>query len=474
MSRILQRMDQARMTGLHRRLAWAAGLGIFLDGYDLVIIGVALVQLHSLWHLASNQIGWLGSAALAGSFVGALAGGRIADRLGRKAIYLIDLATFFVAAMLCGLSWNIASLVIFRFLLGVGIGADYPLSATYMAEFIPSRKRGAVITWAFGLWMVGAIIAGLVGYVFLYDPANGWRWMFILGALPALLVVYLRGTLPESPRWYLRHNRPEAAAAVVARLDPTITPDQMERILAQEKTALTQKKMPLGHLFKPPYLRATLLVCLPWFIMDAVGYYLTVYAPLVLSHLGFRTHHSQVLGSAILNASFIIGYVPLALWVDRIGRIWPQILGFLGSGAALLAVALAAQPGTDAVSPAGPVFSGSLLAIIFGSMLASQIANSFGPGSTTYLLAAEVYPTDLRATGHGFATAFSRLGAVISTFFLPAVAHHMGTPHFLMLLAVLSAFGGVLTWLFRMETARRPLEQEETVAARSAPTAKPT
>ena len=246
MSRILQRMDQARMTGLHRRLAWAAGLGIFLDGYDLVIIGVALVQLHSLWHLASNQIGWLGSAALAGSFVGALAGGRIADRLGRKAIYLIDLATFFVAAMLCGLSWNIASLVIFRFLLGVGIGADYPLSATYMAEFIPSRKRGAVITWAFGLWMVGAIIAGLVGYVFLYDPANGWRWMFILGALPALLVVYLRGTLPESPRWYLRHNRPEAAAAVVARLDPTITPAQMERILAQEKTALTQKKCRWG------------------------------------------------------------------------------------------------------------------------------------------------------------------------------------------------------------------------------------
>ncbi len=456
------------MTGLHRRLAWAAGLGIFLDGYDLVIVGIVLVQLKAQWHLAPHQIGILGSAALAGAFVGALAGGRIADRYGRKAVYIIDLLTFLVAAILCGLSWNIYSLAIFRFILGVGVGADYPLSATYLAEFMPARRRGSILSWTFGLWVIGAIAAGLIGFVCLLDTTNGWRWMFMIGALPAACVVYLRGNLPESPRWYLRNNQPEKAAQVVARLNPGIDSEAIQRMVRELPAQLPGHASPLC-LFQPPLLRSTLLVCLPWFVMDLVGYYLTIYTPLILGQLGFGSPGSRVLGGAVLNMSFLIGYIPLALLIDKIGRIWPQIIGFIGGAAALWLVGMASvHVHRVAHIVAGHTTfimeaTGGTLAVIFIGMLLSQIANSFGPGNTTYILASEVYPTDVRATGHGFATAFSRLGAVASTYLLPMVQARITQQHFFFLLGALSVLGAVLTWLFRVDTTGKPLLQDAPV-----------
>ncbi len=469
MSELLDQMDHAPMTSLHRRLAWAAGLGIFLDGYDLVIIGVVLLQLKAHWHLSPHQIGILGSAALAGAFVGALAGGRIADRYGRKAVYIIDLLTFLVAAILCGISWNIYSLAVFRFILGIGVGADYPISATYLAEFMPAQRRGSVLSWTFGLWVFGAIAAGLVGFICLGDPANGWRWMFMFGALPAVFVVYLRGNLPESPRWYLRNNMPEKAAQVVARLNPGIHSAGIQRMVRELPPQSSARVSP-WRLFRPPLLRATLLVCMPWFVMDLLGYYLTIYTPLILGELGFGSAGARVLGGAILNMSFLVGYIPLALLIDRIGRIWPQIIGFLGSAAALWLVGMASvHVHRVAHFVAGHVAftmeaTGGTLALIFIGMLLSQISNSFGPGSTTYILASEVYPTDVRATGHGFATAFSRLGAVASTYFLPIIQVRITQQHFFFLLGGLSVLGAVLTWLFRVNTTAKPLLQDISTA----------
>ncbi len=466
MSTLLDQMDRASMTRLHRRLAWSAGLGIFLDGYDIMIIGAVLLLLHTQWHLNAHAVGWLGSAALAGAFVGALIGGRIADRFGRKAIYLIDLMTFFLAAILCASAWNVASLVVFRFLLGVGIGADYPLSATYMAEFMPTVKRGGVITWTFGLWTAGAIFASLVGFVLVHLGPWAWRLMLLVGAAPALLVVWLRQSLPESPRWYLRRGQVEQATQVLRQLVPELTDGQVSTILAAQTQTLLRTATPVRVLFGRRFLRATMFVCIPWFMMDLVGYYVTIYIPQILGHLGFHGSHSKLFGSMILSTSFLIGYIPLALLVDRIGRVWPQIIGFVGGGVGLAIVGLTAlQSPTKTVIHGGMVehtaiFSTAAIVIMFAGMLLSQILNSFGPGNTTYLLASEVYPTDVRATGHGFATAFSRLGAVASTFFLPVVEHYTGTPVLMLWLAGGSVLGGVLTWVLRVETTCQPLIQE--------------
>ena len=466
MKSLLERMDNAPMSPLHRRLAWAAGLGIFLDGYDTIIVGAVLVLLARQWHLGPSQYRWVGTSALAGAFLGALIGGHVADRFGRKAIYLIDLVTFFFAAVLCSAAWNIYALVAFRFVLGMGIGADYPISATYMAEFMPRNKRGGVITWTFGLWTGGAITAGLTAYSLLSLGPIAWRLMLLIGAAPALFVIWLRRNLPESPRWYLRHGQAEKAAAVLARVDPSITPDELAAILAAEKKKAVAPRTPWRVLFQKRYIRATLLVCIPWFIMDLVGYYLVIYTPLILGHLGFKTAHQQILGSAMLSVTFLLGYVPLALTVDRIGRIRPQIIGFVGNAAALVLVGVTAMnvPLHQAVehghSQWVPQYSTPALAMVFLGMMLSQAFISFGPGNTTYVLAAEVYPTDVRAAGHGFATAFSRLGAVVSTFFLPVLGKAIGTPKLLLVLAAGSVLGGVTTWLFRVDTTNKSLVQE--------------
>jgi putative MFS transporter len=466
MGSLLDNMDNARMSPLHRRLAWAAGLGIFLDGYDTIIVGAVLTLLARQWHLGPAQYRWVGTAALAGAFLGALIGGRIADRFGRKAIYLIDLITFFFAAVLCSAAWNIEALVAFRFVLGMGIGADYPISATYMAEFMPKNKRGGVITWTFGLWTFGAIGAGLVAYGLLSLGPIAWRLMLLIGAVPALLVIWLRRNLPESPRWYLRHGQAEKAAEVLARVNPSISPEELSAIIAEERNKVIAPRTPWRVLFQKRFLRATLLVCIPWFIMDLVGYYLTIYTPLILGHLGFKTTHQQILGSAILSMTFLLGYVPLALTVDRIGRIGPQIIGFVGSAVALVLVAVTAMhiPVKHIVEDGHaqwiPQYSALALALIFLGMMFSQAFNAFGPGNTTYVLAAEVYPTDIRAAGHGFATAFSRLGAVASTFFLPVLGKAIGTPKLLLLLAAGSVLGGVTTWLFRVDTTNKSLIQD--------------
>jgi putative MFS transporter len=466
MSQLLDSMDHAPMSPLHRQLAWAAGLGIFLDGYDTIIVGAVLVLLARQWHLGPAEYRWVGTSALAGAFLGALIGGHVADRFGRKAIYLIDLITFFFAAILCSAAWNIESLVAFRFVLGMGIGADYPISATYMAEFMPKNKRGGVITWTFGLWTGGAIVAGLVAYSLLSVGPMAWRLMLLIGAVPALFVIWLRRNLPESPRWYLRHGQPEKAAAVLARVNPSISRDELSAIVEAEQKKVITPRTPWRVLFQKRFIRATMLVCIPWFIMDLVGYYLTIYTPLILGHLGFKTAHQQILGSAMLSLTFLLGYVPLALTVDRIGRIWPQIIGFLGSALALVMVAVTAlHVPVQHILEQGhlqwvPQYSALALALIFLGMMLSQAFNAFGPGNTTYVLAAEVYPTDVRAAGHGFATAFSRLGAVASTFFLPVLGKAIGTPKLLLLLAAGSVLGGVTTWLLRVDTTNKSLVQD--------------
>ncbi len=452
---LLAELDSAPLTRLHKRLVLAAGLGVFLDGYDLVIIGVAMIFIRHQWHPSAVQNSMLGSAALAGAFLGAMSAGRIADRFGRKAIYVIDLMTFFAAAVMCSMAWNMTALIVFRLLLGVGVGADYPLSATYLAEFAPKKSRGAAITLMFGLWSIGAITAGFTGLA-LWDvgPWN-WRLMLGLGALPAIFVIWLRRDLPESPRWYLRRGNAEAAAGVIRRLNPTISSAALDQMVAHERDRTTPPAPPWTVLFSPSLIRATLLSCVPWFIMDLVGYYLTIYQPTILGHLGFVGVWQRILGSTILSFSFLIGFVPLALLVDRIGRITPQIIGFCGSGLCLIVIGGIAA----AAAANGGKFTPTMVAIAFGSLLFSTACNSFGPGNTTYMIPAEVYPTSVRATGHGFATSVSRFGAVVSTFCLPLLENVISKPLFFGLLGMLTLLAAWITWQFRIDSRRRPLAQ---------------
>lgn len=448
MSVILERLDQARIGRLHRRSAWAAGLGIFLDGYDLSIIAVALILLKPQWQLGPLQTGLLGAAALAGAFVGGLLGGPLADRYGRKAIYLLDIATFLIAALASGFAWDVTSLVVMRFILGIGVGADYPLSATYLVEFLPRARRGRITVWVFALWMGGAAVSSAVGLALLPLGDHAWRIMLASGALPALAVLWLRNNLPESPRWYLRRGRPEAAVRVLSELDPSLTTTEVRALLATESKRPLQPMAPWLSLFKPPYLRRTLFITLPWFMVDVMSYSFGIYAPLLLMELGLHGNVQSVIGNTLLDIVSLVGTALLAFTVDRNGRLKAQIWGFLGDGFGLALIGVFALRGDPP------------LAILIAGLVFWQIANSYGPGNTCWLFPVELFPTDLRASAHGVATAVSRVGALAAVLLLPAIQDRIGNSGLMLLFAAVAIAGATLSAWLGEETMQKPLQQD--------------
>ncbi|MGH8401674.1 MAG: MFS transporter [Gammaproteobacteria bacterium] len=448
MDAILERLDQARIGPLHRRSAWAAGLGIFLDGYDLSIIAVALILLKPQWQLGPFQTGLLGAAALAGAFLGGLLGGPLADRYGRKAIYLLDIATFLIAALASGFAWDVASLVAIRFVLGIGVGADYPLSATYLVEFLPRSGRGRISIWVFALWMGGAAVSSAVGLALLPFGEQGWRIMLASGALPAFAVLWLRNNLPESPRWYLRRGRVEAAVRVLGELDPSLTLTEQHALLASASQHKVQAVAPWHTLFRRAYLRRTLFITLPWFLVDVMSYSFGIYAPLLLMGLGLHSKVQSVIGNTLLDVVSLVGTALLAITVDRSGRLKAQVRGFLGDALGLALIGVFALRGEPP------------LAILIFGLLFWQIANSYGPGNTCWLFPVELYPSDLRASAHGLATAVSRVGALAAVLLLPAVQAWIGNAGLMLLFAGVAVLGAVLSAWLGEETMQRPLEQD--------------
>ncbi|MDE2235601.1 MAG: MFS transporter [Gammaproteobacteria bacterium] len=448
MSGVAQHLDEAVISKLHRRSAWAAGLGIFLDGYDISVIAIALILLKPQWHLDSLQTGLLGGAALVGAFIGSLLGGPLADRFGRKAIYLLDMATFLVAALGCGFAWNLASLAVLRFVLGLGIGADYPLSATYLIEFLPRMRRGRISVWVFALWMGGAAVSSLVGLMLLPLGEHAWRFMLASGAIPALGILWLRKNLPESPRWYLRRGRIREAVAVLAQLVPTLGEAERRALVEAEQR---HQQTPLAgwlSLFSSMYITRTLFITLPWFLFDIMGYGFGIYAPLLLLDLGLHGNVQSIIGNTLLDIVAVIGTALLALSIERVGRLRAQIWGFAGSVAGLLLVWAFALHGPPP------------LAILVAGLLLWQLAISYGPANTCWIFPVELYPTELRASAHGLATAVSRVGALLTVFLLPALQERIGVAWLMLVFAGTGLAGAMISIWWGRETAQQPLLQE--------------
>jgi len=440
--------DNLSINSRHRRIVMAAGLGIFLDGYDLSIIAVALLLLKPEWHLSAIQMGLLGAATLAGAALGGLVGGRIADRFGRKVLYLIDVGTFFVAAVLSGFAWDVTSLIILRFALGVGVGMDYPLSSSYIAEFMPKAQRGSGLSWAFTLWMVGAATSAVVGLILLQTGPEAWRWMFISGAIPALAVLWLRRNLPETPRWYIAHGQTEAAIAVLQQVSPKVDLTVLRANIAQEPSQ-TRPPRAWATLFRSPWLGRTLLVLIPWMMMDISGYGLIIYLPTLLGSFGVHSHTAALLWNVIFDLVALGGIALLALTTHKLGRLFPQNLGFA------LDVLFLGLLGVVALYITPPLWLVALA--LFGY----TFVNNFGPGSTTWFLPVELFPTDLRASAHGLATACSRIAAATSVFLLPSV-HKLVGDGWLMLILASSALVGLLVTLLlgrNLEPGNRSLEE---------------
>ncbi len=421
-----------------RKVTVLSAGGTFLDGFDLTVIAVALPMIANEWDVSAGEKSLITSSAIIGSFIGAAVLGNLTDRFGRKAMYVIDLLAFVVFAALTAFSQDVWQLIIFRFLLGIGIGADYPISATIVSEFASKKGRGKLSTSLGAMWFVGAVAAYLVGLAVLPLGDNAWRALLLVGAFFALIVFIFRVQLPESPRWLLAHGRTEDAKNVVEKVTG-VRPTEAE---------LTESDQPKpgesSKLFVGVQRRRTLFVCGFWFCYATAYYGISMYTPTILEPFTNGSHVSVIIGSGVVALLGLAGSIIGMNLVDNWGRRPLIITSFAGLTVALIVLA----------SVIGPSFG--FLVVLFS--IAVLFANS-GGGILNFVYPTELFPTSLRATGSGLATSVSRIGSILGVLAFPNLVAAWGNNAALWVFAAVGAAGLLICLFMAPETKNRSLEE---------------
>jgi MFS family permease len=447
-------LDDAPLSGFHRRAVLTAGMGFFTDAYDLFIVGAASTLIAAQWHLSTAQTGLINSISLLAAFIGAFVFGRVADLAGRKRTYGLLAILMVTGALASAFAPNLLWLLVFRFILGIGVGGDYPVSAVLMTEYANRDNRGRLVGMVFSMQALGTIAGYAAGLALLaggVDHALVWRLLLGFGAIPAACVIYLRHKMPESPR-YTEAVRGDTAAAA-AHLN-AYTGGQLHAATPAttdtRRTSAPGAKPGLGALLTNRRHLLTLLgTAGSWFVFDYAYYGNSVSAPLIVkSVLGGGTHtltQTLALNLIVFTVAAVPGYYLAVAYMDRIGHRRLQLIGFACMGAAFLLIGVI--PGiTTVVLP---------FLILFGI---SYFFAEFGPNTTTFVMAAETFPTAIRSTAHGIASGFAKVGAFIGVFLFPVIQRDLGTAGALELSAGFSLLGILLTLLIP-ETAGRSLEE---------------
>lgn len=449
MNEVTRALDDAKLTKEHWRVWALAAMGIFLDGFDLFIIAVALPFITRQFQTTSAIEGLIVSAAPIGCIFGATIFGRITDKFGRRILLLMNVMFFVIFAGMTAFSWNLTSLIIFRFLLGIGIGADYPVSSTYITENMPKRLRGKMLVSGFGFQALGMLAAAGVGILIIkfYPQPDAWRWMLGVAVVPAVIVLMLRFTLPESTRWLIHKGKHEKAAEVATRM--TGRKIKIDAIEASAKASFVD-------LFTPRYLKRTILTAGTWFIFDIALYGTHFFFPIILGTLAFsssgdfvKTTLAATEGNVFIDVFLILGVGVCILLVEKWGRIKLQSLGFFGMAVGFLLVASAHLMGGHSVQ----------IAVIFIGFIIFNIMSNAGPNPITFLLPAELFPTHLRATGHGFAAACGKVGAVLGGMLIPVLIATLGIPFTMVILSGFCLLGFLLTVILGYETKGKSLDE---------------
>jgi PHS family inorganic phosphate transporter-like MFS transporter len=437
-------LDEAPTTRFHRRAVIVSGVGFFTDAYDLFVISTVTTLLKSQWHLTTTQASWVSGSAILGAFFGALLFGRLADLLGRKRVYALVAVLMIVGALLSAVAPGFAWLVGARLLLGLGIGGDYPVSAVLMSEYSNRKDRGRLVGLVFSMQALGLIVGPIVAMALLGGGVSHgltWRLLLAFGAIPAAAVVYLRSKMPESPRFQARVKG--VSANVIDEVEQYSGGEIKASPSVQEQTTqlglrsfLTDRRM----------LRLLIGTAGAWFLFDYAYYGNTLSLPAILKDVDPT---ASLMGKLALTLLLFVvfavpGYLLAIVRMDRFGHRRLQILGF-GVMALTFAALGLIGPLTEMVGPFIAIFGVSYFFV------------QFGPNTMTFVLPSEVFPTSVRATGHGFAAGVGKLGAFIGVFLVPQLQSGIGLRG-LLLVAGAASVGGLLLTLLLPETNQRSLD----------------
>ncbi|AZS70708.1 MFS transporter [Streptomyces lydicus] len=422
-------LDESPLTGFHKKLAVYSSGGPFLDGYVLSIVGLALVQMTPQLGFDAVQEGLIGASALIGIFFGAFLGGWLADRFGREILYTADLIAIILFSGLQFWANGFWMLFVLRLLIGMAVGADYPIATSLLAEFTPRRFRGPLLGALMVAWFVGAAAAYIVGDLVARTGDEGWRWMLASAAVPGVIVLLLRMGTPESPRWLVRKGRVADAEAVVRSVfGPDARIDDLPAESDDERVGLSQ-------LWRSGYLGRVVFVSVFWSCSVIPVFAVYAFGPKILGGLGM-TGGLANMGSALIAVLFVVGCIVAVLVVNRIGRRALLAQSFLFSGIALLALGLFPDAGVAVLLS---LFSA--YAVLIGG---AQVLQFIYPN--------ELFPTDIRGSAVGLSSSLSRIGAAVGTYLVPLALVHFGIGATMLAAAGVTLAGFVVSVVWAPET----------------------
>jgi putative MFS transporter len=392
-------LDQAKLSPLHRKVIALIAAGYFFDVIDFTIFGALVPYVLSSKFASGAEVAAVGSATIFGMFIGTAGQGQLSDRFGRRFIYQFNLLLFGVFTILGAFSPNVTMLVICRFIAGLGLGAEQPLCFAYAGEYSPKAIRGRILAFIHFVggacvWPIGTATVLLFGtQIFATNPEYVWRGIWLIIGAGALVVWVFRFSLPESPRYLATHGRGDEALDVLERLGLPRPKEELTRSAASDT-----KSDPFGVVFRMYPKRVVAgMICFTAFFGVAIG--LGAWLPNIMNAKGF-TITKSIEYTLWMNFAVPCASIWMMYALDKIGRKNTSVIAFIG--AAVMAIVFA-NAGT----------AGQLIAAGFVMTFFVQVA-----GNAMQIFTSEVFPTNARASGFGWAAGVGRLA---TAFIMPTI-----------------------------------------------------
>lgn len=442
-ARLVARLERLPVTPRLMLIRVIVGIATFFDAYTVLAIAFAMPQLVSEWKLSPTEVALIISAGYVGQLFGAVIFGSLAERIGRLKTLFITIVLFVSMDISCLFAWSGASMMLFRFLQGIGTGGEVPVASAYINEFIGAEKRGRFFLLYEVIFPIGLMFAGMAGYFLV--PIYGWKAMFVVGLIPSVLTIPLRWLMPESPRWLASKGRTVEADAVVTMLENSAT--KRGTVLSAPVVRTIDPKAPAKsdwrELFKGIYLKRTLTIWALWFTAYMINNGLITWLPTLYKQVFKLPLETSLAYGWTTSGVGVIASIVCALLIDKIGRKRWYATAFI-----LAMVPLLALTGLGATSAVEVLVLATVAYAILQTITFSL-----------YLYSSELYPTRLRAVGTGFGSAWLRAGSSLGPLLVGFIINDFGIRYVFSTFAAVAFVGGIVTVLLAIETKGRVLEE---------------